>query len=81
MPTGIGKELRRCRVPSNMASDLEGFSARPLWQNQECIKKMPGMTQEWTELRQRHQQNKQYITVCRRRTVAVTHHTVRQCRL
>ena len=27
MPTGIGKELRRCRVPSNMASDLEGFSA------------------------------------------------------
>jgi len=22
-----------------------------------------GMTQEWTELRQRHQQNKQYITV------------------
>jgi len=36
MPTRIGKELRRCRVPSNMASDLEGFSARPLWQNQEC---------------------------------------------
>ena len=36
MPTGIGKELRRCRVPSNMASDLEGFSAGPLWQNQEC---------------------------------------------
>ena len=36
MPIGIGKELRRCRVPSNMASDLEGFNARPLWQNQEC---------------------------------------------
>jgi len=36
MPTGIGKELRRCRVPSNKASDLAGFSARPLWQNQEC---------------------------------------------
>jgi len=29
IPTGIGKELRRCRVPSNMASDLAGFSARP----------------------------------------------------
>ena len=25
------------------------------------------MTQEWTELKQRHQQNKRYITVCRRR--------------
>jgi len=36
MPIGIGKELRRCQVPSNMASDLAGFSARPLWQNQEC---------------------------------------------
>jgi len=35
MPTGIGNELRRCRVPSNKASDLAGFSAR-VWQNQEC---------------------------------------------
>ena len=36
MPSGIGKELRRCRVPSTMASDLVEFSARPLCQNQEC---------------------------------------------
>ena len=36
------------------------------------------MTEEWTELKQRHQQNKRYITVCRRRTVAVQNVVVRR---
>ena len=36
MASGMGKELRRYRVPSTVASDLAEFSARPLWQNQEC---------------------------------------------
>jgi len=33
---GLGKELRRWRVPNIIASDLLGFRAIPLWQNQEC---------------------------------------------
>jgi len=33
---GLGKELRRWRVPNIIASDLLEFRAIPLWQNQEC---------------------------------------------
>jgi len=36
MTDGLGKKLRRWRVPNIIASDLLGFRARPLWQNQEC---------------------------------------------
>jgi len=36
MPDRRGKELRRWRVPNIIASDLLGFRARPLWQNQQC---------------------------------------------